>query len=113
MVKEPKLVTNSNIKIKQVKVLKIERQNNDHAMFHSSPCKKENPKNSKLFFINGKSNSIQTDPIYPIFQHDMNMESRVWSKSQLSECNAYEYSSYLCVHCAHDHHHHHNVTKCL
>jgi len=84
MVKEPKLVTNSNIKIKQVKVLKIERQNNDHEMFHSSPCKKENPKNSKLFFINGKSNSIQTDPLYPIFQHDMNMESRVWSKSQLS-----------------------------
>jgi len=56
-------------------------------MFHSSPCKKENPqKNSKLFFINGKSNSIQSN--LPYLSTSMNMESRVWSKKPI-ECNAY------------------------
>jgi len=74
MVKEPKLVTNSNIKIKQVKVLRLNVKTTTMQFFHSWPCKKENPKNSKLFFINGKSNSIQANPIYPIFQHDMNMD---------------------------------------
>jgi hypothetical protein len=52
-------------------------------MFHSSPCKKENPQKIAYYF-SSMENPIQSNPISPIFQHDMNMESRVWSKSQLS-----------------------------
>jgi hypothetical protein len=42
-------------------------------------AKKKTPQKIVNYF-SSTENPIQSNPIYPIFQHDMNKESRVWSK---------------------------------
>jgi hypothetical protein len=76
-----------SIKIKQVKVLRLNINTTTMQCSIHHHAKEKTPRIANYF--SSTKNPIQSNPIqsnlpYPIFQHDLNMESRLWSKSQLN-----------------------------